>query len=128
MSKSTPVEKRNRIAQRVINEMNTGKSFEESKDIIYKKYNIFISYQVGHDNDRANRENMNVEREYDEYCGQSIYGWDDDGEVLYEPTFGAFIEPPSFKEGGPRWREILDHRWEQRSFYEEDETIDDFKG
>lgn len=128
MSKSTPIDKRNRIAQRVINEMNHGKTFEEAKDTIYKKYKIFISYQVGHDNDRTNHENMNIEREHDEYSGKNIYGWDDNGEVLYEPTFGAFIDPPSFKEGGPRWREILDHRWEKLSSYEDDETIDSFKG
>ena len=128
MSKSTPIEKRNKIAQRVINEMNNGKTFEHAKDTIYNKYNIFISYQVGKDNDRTNRENMCVEREYDEYSGRSIYGWDDDGEVLYEPTFGAIIDPPSFREGGPRWREILDHRWEKRSCCNDEEVIDNFKG
>lgn len=128
MSKSTPMHERNRIAQKIINKMNEGLSFDDAKLFVYKQYNIHISYIVGTDNDRTNHENKDVEREYDEYSGKSIYGWDDDGEVLYEPTFGCLIEPPTFKEGGLRWREILENRWEQRSSYDEDETIHDFKG
>lgn len=128
MSKSTSMNDRNKIAQKVINQMNKGMSFEESKKIVYEKYHIMVSYQVGLDNDRTNRENMHIEREYDELCGKIIYGWDDSGEVLYEPTFGCLIEPPTFKEGGDRWREILDYRWEQKSSFEDGETIDEFKG
>ena len=128
MSKSTPMHERNRIAQRIINKMNEGISFDDAKEQVYLQQNIRISYKVGTDNDRTNHENKDVEREYDEYSGKSIYGWDDDGEVLYEPTFGCLIEAPSFKEGGFRWREILENRWEQRSSYDEDETIHDFTG
>ena len=128
MSKSTPITTRNIIAQKVINKMNAGMSFEEAKSRVYEKHKIFISYEVGFDNDRSNHENMHIEREYDEYSGKIIYGWDDYGEVLYEPTFGCLIEPPSFKDGGERWREILDIRWEQKSNYEDDETIHEFKG
>lgn len=128
MSKSTSMKDRNKIAQKVINQMNEGMSFDESKKAVYEQCNIHVSYQVGLDNDRTNRENMHIEREYDELCGQIIYGWDDYGEVLYEPTFGCLIEPPTFKEGGDRWREILDYRWEQKSSFEDGETIDEFKG
>ena len=128
MSKCTPMLERNRIAQQVINQMNKGSSFEDAKKRIYELNNIYISYKVGEDNDRSNLENMNVEREYDEYCGKVIYGWDDHGEILYEPTFGCLISPPSFKYGGERWREILDNRWEQKSSYDDDETIHEFKG
>ena len=128
MSKSTSMKDRNKIAQKVIKQMKEGMSFDESKKAVYEQYNIHVSYQVGLDNDRTNRENMHIEREYDELCGQIIYGWDDYGEVLYEPTFGCLIEPPTFKEGGDRWREILDYRWEQKSSFEDGETIDEFKG
>jgi hypothetical protein len=128
MSKSTKVDKRNKIAQRVINEMNKGCSFEDAKEIVYTKYSVFISYKVGLDNDRTNHENMNIEREYDEYSGRSIYGWDDTGEVLYKPVFGALIDPPNFREGGEIWREILESRWEHKSLYDDDDNIENFKG
>lgn len=128
MSKSTEMRVRNKIAQQVINKINDGFSFEDSKVAIYAQYNIQITYKVGEDNNRTNLENMSIEREYDEYSGRIIYGWDDSGEALYEPTYGVVIEPPTFKNGGNRWREILEHRWEQRSWYDDDEVIDEFVG
>ena len=128
MAKSTPLYQRNKIAQKVINLMNNGESFQSAKSYIYEKNNICVTYQVGFDNDRTHFENMDIEREYDECSGKIIYGWDDFGEVLYEPTFGACISPPTFKDGGEIWREVLDNRWEQRSYYEDDDVIDNFKG
>lgn len=130
MSKSTPMETRNKIAQKVINEMNNKKiSFEEAKKKIYLDNCIYISYIISDDDDtRTNKDNMNVEREYDEYSGRVVYGWDDDGELVYEPTIGLNIEAPTFRNGGPLWRELLDRRWEQRSCYNEDDVIDDYQG
>ena len=129
MSLTTPLRKRLKIAQEVIKDMEENSTtLEKSKESVYKKYDIFITKNVNLNVDVTDENNMDIEREYDEFRGSIVYGWDADGEALYEPTFGAYIVPPTFKEAGPKWREVLEERWEQRSHYEEDEALDNYIG
>ena len=62
------------------------------------------------DVNKTNNQNVHIERDYDEYSGGIVYGWDSDGEVLYEPTFGAYIGAPTFKKSGRQWRHGKDRR------------------
>jgi hypothetical protein len=103
-------------------------SFTEAREVVYKNNGIFITKTISVDDNRTDEHNMNVEREYDEYKGMIVYGWDDTGEVLYEPTFNARIPPPSFKESGPIWKAVLEERWEQKSYFEEDESLEAYTG
>ena len=103
-------------------------TLEESKKIIYKKHNVFITHPVEYDTMRTDENNMNIEREYDEIRGCIVYGWNDDWEALYEPTFGANITPPTHKQAGYKWREVLENRWEQRSNDYDDEELDTYIG
>lgn len=126
---TTSIQKRHFIAQKVLNEMEKNSvTLDEAKQNVYAQYNIQVMYTIPVDLNKTNEHNMDIERDYDEYSGRIVYGWDDDGEAVYEPTFGANIEAPTFKKAGPMWRQLLDNRWEQRSWYEEDETIDDYRG
>ena len=129
MPHTTIVQKRHVIAQKVMNEMHTNAlSLEDAKNKIYPMYDINITQNIPMDVNKTNEQNMHIERDYDEYSGRIVYGWDSDGEVLYEPTFGAYIDAPTFKNSGIKWREVLNNRWEPLSFYDEDEELDDFTG
>lgn len=99
-----------------------------AKNIVYQKKSIYIVQEVDHDTNRTDVNNMNDEREYDEYRGSPVYGWDDDGEALYEPSIGANIIPPEYRHAGFKWRSVLEDRWLQRSYFEEEETIDTYRG
>lgn len=103
-------------------------NLDSAKQIVYKKHNVFITHSVEYDTMKTDENNMDVEREYDELRGSVVYGWDDDGEALYEPTFGANITPPTHKNAGYRWRAVLENRWEQRSNYDCDEDLDTYIG
>lgn len=103
-------------------------TLDESKKIIYKKHNVFITHAVEYDTMRTDENNMNIEREYDEIRGCIVYGWNDNWEALYEPTFGANITPPTHKQAGYKWREVLENRWEQRSNDYDDEELDTYIG
>jgi hypothetical protein len=85
-------------------------------------------YEVKSQDRKTTEENMHVERDYNEFSGKIVYGWDNDGEALYHPTFGANIDGPTYKKAGPMWRELLELRWEQKSFFEENESLDDYRG
>jgi 6-pyruvoyl-tetrahydropterin synthase len=129
MPVTTPLKTRLEIGKEVMDHMaNTNISLIEAKGIVYDKHGIYITNPVSENTDVTDEHNMHIEREYDEFRGCIVYGWNDDGEALYEPTFGAIITPPTFKEAGPKWREVLEQRWEQRSYYDDDEELDTYIG
>lgn len=122
MSITTPLSDRFNIANEILKLMRKDEmTLDNAKKIVYKKYDIFITHPVEYDTTKTDENNMNIEREYDEIRGCIVYGWNDDGEALYEPTFGANITPPTHKQSGYKWREVLENRWEQRSNYDNDE-------
>ena len=103
-------------------------SLEEAKKNIYQKKGIYIVQEVDQDTNRTDVNNMYDEREYDEYRGSPVYGWNDEGEALYEPTVGANIIAPEYRHAGFEWRNVLEERWLQRSYIEEGETLDTYRG
>lgn len=126
---TTPLSSRFDISNEVLRMMRKDNlNLDAAKQIVYKKHNIFITHPVEYDTMKTDENNMDVEREYDEIRGSVVYGWDDDGEALYEPTFGANITPPTHKNAGYKWREVLENRWEQRSNYDYDEELDTYIG
>ena len=116
------------IVKEILKEFKKSKSFELAKSTVYLKRNIVIVNQVSIDPNRSDENNKMIERDYDELRGCIVYGWDDDGEPLYEETYGCLIVSPTFKEAGHTWREVLQERWEQRSYCSEDENIDEYDG
>jgi hypothetical protein len=129
MPHTTILQKRHSIAQKVMNEINNNScSLKEARNKIYKQHGISIMYEVKSQDRKTTEENMHVERDYNEFSGKIVYGWDNDGEALYHPTFGANIDGPTYKKAGPMWRELLELRWEQKSFFEENESLDDYRG
>lgn len=126
---TTPLSDRFDISNEILRLMRKENlNLDGAKQIVYKKHNIFITHPVEYDTMKTDENNMDVEREYDELRGSAVYGWDDDGEALYEPTFGANITPPTHKNAGYRWRAVLENRWEQRSTYDCDEELDTYIG
>ena len=125
---TTMLKKRIQIASHIIRGMDEGASYHDAKHSLYQKHNVFVSYKVPIDDNVTTMEDMHIEREFDELLQKIIYGWDDDGEALYAPTFGAIITPPIYVKGGPMWKRILNHRWEQRSEYDDDEMLENYDG
>ena len=116
------------IVKEILKEFKKSKDFDLAKFIVYKKRNIVIVNPVSVDPNRSDENNKMIERDYDELRGCVVYGWNDDGEPLYEETYGCLIVPPTFKEAGHTWREVLQERWEQRSYCSEDENMDEYDG
>lgn len=126
---TTPLSHRFDISNEVLRIMRKDNlNLDSAKQIVYKKHNVFITHPVEYNTMKTDENNMDVEREYDELRGSVVYGWDDDGEALYEPTFGANITPPTHKNAGYRWRSVLENRWEQRSNYDCDEELESYLG
>lgn len=126
---TTPLSDRFDISNEVLKLMRKENlNLDNAKQIVYKKHHVFITHPVQYDTMKTDENNMDVEREYDELRGCVVYGWDDDDEALYEPTFGANITPPTHKNAGYRWRAVLENRWEQRSNYDCDEELDTYIG
>lgn len=103
-------------------------SLVEAKEQVYKAKSIYIIQVVDPDVNRTDANNMHEEREYNEYKGMPVYGWTDDGDALYEPTLGALVVAPEYKFAGFEWRTVLEERWLQRSFIDDDETLDTYRG
>jgi len=116
------------IVKEILKEFKKSKDFDLAKFIVYKKRNIVIVNPVSVDPNRSDENNKMIERDYDELRGCVVYGWNDDGEPLYEETYGCLIVPPTFKEAGHTWREVLQERWEQRSNCSDDENMDEYDG
>uniref|UniRef100_A0A6C0BS66 Uncharacterized protein n=1 Tax=viral metagenome TaxID=1070528 RepID=A0A6C0BS66_9ZZZZ len=126
---TTSLTERFSIAQEVLKLMRKSNiTLTSAKCIVYTKYNIFITHPVEFDTSKTDENNMHEEREYDEIRGCIVYGWNDDGDVLYEPTFNANITPPTYKQSCHQWREVLENRWEQRSYCDPEEELDTYIG
>jgi hypothetical protein len=126
---TTSLTERFSIAQEVLKLMRKSNiTLTSAKCIVYTKYNIFITHPVEFDTSKTDENNMHEEREYDEIRGCIVYGWNDDGDVLYDPTFNANITPPTYKQSCHRWREVLENRWEQRSYCDPEEELDTYIG
>ena len=77
------------------------------------------------------KENYKEEREYDEIRGKVVYGWaEKTGELRYTPKIGLLKNPPSYKKAGKKWKEILNERWEQQSYWGGENNLegDNFTG
>jgi hypothetical protein len=126
---STSLSERTRICSKILAvSKNQLISLPEARKLVYDELSIFICNHVSLDVNKTDMYNMNDEREYDEYRGAIVYGWDDDGEALYEPTIGANINPPKYEDAGFHWKTVLEERWEQRSYREEGETKLTYQG
>jgi len=88
-------------------------SIEEAKKLMYDKYNIQISYHTKKQTNVTNIDNMYKDIEYNEINGCYVYGWDLNGNSIYEPTLGLSMIAPQYQHAGMEWREVLDLRFSQ---------------
>jgi hypothetical protein len=71
------------------------------------------------------KNNYTEEREYDEIRGKSVYGWSEKtGEIRYNPKIGLLKRPPKYKNAGKKWKEILNERWDQQSYWGGEDGLD----
>lgn len=128
MSPTTMLKKRIRIATQVLRKIESGFAYLDAKNELYKKHGVYVTYEVPLNEKATTMENMGMEREFDEMLNQIVYGWDDAGEALYYPTFGASTIPPEYKKAGPIWKRVLNNRWEQMSDYDDDDMLETYTG
>ena len=86
-------------------------SIEAGKKLMYKKYNIHVNYDSTKKLNVTTEETMGKDIEYNEVLGKYVYGWDLNGDCVYEPTIGISIIPPEYMNAGYEWRQVLDHRY-----------------
>lgn len=103
-------------------------SLTEAKQKIYQSKSIYIVQIVDPDVNRTDTNNMHEEREYNEYIGAPVYGWTEEGDALYEPTLGSLVVAPEYRYAGFEWRNVLEERWLQRSWVDEGESLETYRG
>jgi hypothetical protein len=84
---------------------------EQAKKFMYEKYKINISYQTDRQLNVSTEETKHNDVEYNELLGKYVYGWDLNGDAVYEPTIGIRIMAPEYVNAGNEWRQVLDHRY-----------------
>lgn len=86
-------------------------SIEEGKKLMYNKFNIIVNYNSTKKLNVTTEDTMYKDVEYNEVLGKFVYGWDLNGDSVYEPTIGVSIVPPEYINAGYEWRQVLDHRY-----------------
>jgi hypothetical protein len=100
---------------------------EEAKRLMYEKHNITINYPT-RDFTVVDEDNFGRILENNELIGKFVYGWDSNGNAVYEPTLGVSIVSPKYKNAGNEWRQMLDVRYSKIDPSERECALEDYTG
>ena len=101
---------------------------EQAKQFMYNKYDIKISYTSVRELNVTNETNMYKDIEYNELIGKYVYGWDLNGNSLYEPTLGVSIIAPEYINSGTEWRTVLDQRYSKLDQSDRECKLENYTG